>query len=35
MFVIAGDFNLSRDCWNSRENAIDINENSFIKLLIK
>ena len=31
--VIAGDFNFPRASWNSRENAIDVNENSFIKLL--
>ena len=31
--VIAGDFNFPRASWNSRENAIDGNENSLVKLL--
>ena len=31
--MITGDFNFPRASWNSRENAIDGNENSLVKLL--
>ncbi len=31
--VIAGDFNLPRVCWNSRENGTGGNEHAFVKLL--